>query len=102
MKDTYVTLFPHGSETQYPTIPQGGLVYILNPTIIPSRDGSQKVALSISNSRCLIHIGLKCMNAVNKEVSRYCLYHIRKTQEDVNTMRCEVSTGYCDCFYLTS
>lgn len=108
MKDSYVTLFLHGGENQYPTIPQGGLVYVVNPTLIPSKDGSQKVALSIPNPSYLKHIGqavdydvccgtqrngLKCTNAVNKEVSRYCLYHIRRTQEEVNTMRCEISTG---------
>lgn len=101
-----MNLFLGGDFAQYVSIPVGSVVLLINPSIIPSKDGSQKIALSIHSSQYIKNIGKaldygvccgmqrngnKCSNAVNLEISKYCMYHIRKTQEDISALRCDVN-----------
>lgn len=107
LKDNYINVFLHGEKGEYASFPVGGLVYLINPDIVPSKDGRDHVALSVPSSRHIQFIGhamdygvccslqrngQKCPNAVNKEVSRYCMYHVRKTQETINAMRGDLSS----------
>ena len=110
LRDNYVNVFLHGEPGQYASLPVGGLVYLVNADVIQSKDGFQRLALSVPSIQHIKHIGnaldygicssiqrngQKCKNAVNKEVSRYCMYHIHKTQETINTMRSELCSGTC-------
>lgn len=112
LKDNYINVFLHGERGEYASFPIGGLVYLINPDIVPSKDGRDHVALSVPSSRhiqlvghamdygvccSLQRNGQKCPNAVNKEVSRYCMYHVRKTQETINAMRGDLSS----CFFFS-
>ena len=109
LKDNYINVFLHGERGEYASFPIGGLVYLINPDIVPSKDGRDHVALSVPSSRhiqlvghamdygvccSLQRNGQKCPNAVNKEVSRYCMYHVRKTQETINAMRGDLSSCF--------
>lgn len=103
-----MNVFLHGEPGQYASLSNGALVYLINPDVIPSKEGMQRLALSVPSIKHIIHIGnaldygvcssiqrngQKCMNAVNKEVSRYCMYHVHKTQETINAMRSELCSG---------
>lgn len=106
LKDCYLTVFLSGDFVQYATIPVGSVVLMINPSILPSKDGNKKIALSIHNAQYIKHIGKAldygvcqgiqrngnhCSNAVNLEISKYCMYHIRKTQEDISALRSDVN-----------
>lgn len=108
LKDCYINLFLGGDFAQYATLPVGSVILIINPNIINSKDGTMKIALSVQSSQFIKHIGKaldygvchgiqrdgkNCSNAVNLEVSKYCMYHIRKTQENISTLRSDVSSS---------
>ena len=108
LKDCYMNVFLKGDFVQYATIPVGGVVLLINPSILPSKDGSKKIALLVDSIHYVKHLGKsmdygichslqrngqKCNNAVNLQVSKYCMYHIRKTQESISALRCDVNPG---------
>ena len=108
LKDCYMNVFLKGDFAQYATIPVGAIVLLINPSILPSKDGSKKIALLVDSIQYVKNLGksmdygtchslqrngMKCSNAVNLQVSKYCMYHIRKTQEDISALRCDVNPG---------
>lgn len=108
LKDCYVNVFLHGEYSQYASVPVGGVVYLINANIVPSKDQVHRLALSVPSVQYIKHIGKavdygvclgiqrdgkKCTNAVNKEVSQYCMYHVRLSQSKINAMRSALSDG---------
>lgn len=108
LRDCYVNVFLHGEYSQYSSIPVGGVVYLINANVVPSKDQIHKLALSVPSIQYIKHIGKavdygvclgiqrdgkKCGNAVNKEVSQYCMYHIHLSQAKINAMRSALSDG---------
>lgn len=108
LKDSYVNVFLGGDFTPYATIPVGGVVLLINPSILPSKDGKNKIALSVKSMQYIKFVGkaldygvchgiqrngVKCSNAVNLEVSKYCMYHIRISQEEISALRSDINSG---------
>ena len=113
LKDYYVNVFLNGDFSHFTMIPVGELVYLINPSIVSSKESNHKIALHIKSDQNIKRIGKvidygicqsnlrnggKCQNAVNLEISRYCMYHIKRTQENLSALRADVNPGIL--FYI--
>ena len=114
LRDNYITIFLHGESGQYARLNDGMVIYVINADILSSKDHNQKIALSVpsSNHICCLgkamdygicsslqRNGRKCTNAVNLEVSRYCMYHIRQTQEAIGSLHADISSCKCNSLF---
>ena len=107
LRDNYINIFLNGETGQYARLDVGMVIYVINADFIPSKENYQRIALSVpsNNHICCLgraldygvctstqRNGQRCKNAVNLEVSRSCMYHIRMKQEEISSLHADTSS----------